>query len=209
MTLAVWLPVAMAVLWVATQPGLFGRRRRKDARPIRDEAFDDLFRALNDFYAVVAALRPEWQRAWEQREQMELPKSLSFGPDWVSAAGRDMRFALALLHRYRWKSRVSPLFADYDERSWIQLRAASTSLSPQLLALADQHRDALYLDEIDWINAAAAEMDEVSRRRRKSEHDEMVIHQLIAETSYAATMAAINLSERLLARLRHEATGEA
>ena len=203
-----WLPIVAVLALVVTMPGLFGRRR-KNTGPTRDDAFNDLFNALSQFYAAVAALRPEWQASWERRSESPLPRSLAFGNEWVSAAGHDMRFARSLLHRYRWKSRVSPLFADHDERAWLHLRSAATSLSPQLTSLAEVYGDLLYMDEVDWVNAAAAELDDATRRRRKSENDGMETSRLIAESTYLVVMTATGLSDRLIARLRHETTGEA
>lgn len=191
-------------IMLVSQSTLFFRRDRN--RPVRADAYRDLFAALAMLYESVARLRPEWRDMWRDRQIDALPPKYDFNDEIAADAARDVRFATRLLQRYRWKSVVQPLFNEIDEPSWLRFSAAASEVSPALLAVADVHGERLREDEIDWIYAAVEQFDEASRRRRRSEAEDAARSTRIAEGVYQPVYIAIQLSERLIERLRFEAS---
>ncbi len=196
------LAIGLGMILVSQAPLLFRRDRNRQRRV---DAFRDLFAALAALYESVARLRPEWRDNWRDRRNDELPPKYEFGDDVAVDAAYDVRFATSLLQRYRWKSVVRPLFDDIEEPSWRSFSSAASQISPALLAIADTYADKLREDEIDWINTAVEQLDEASRRRRRASDSGTPRSQQIAEGAYQPIYIAIQLSERLIERLRYEA----
>lgn len=197
------LVIATGMILVS-QSSLLFRRERKG--PTRTDAYRDLIAALSTLYEAAARLRPEWRELWRERRSQALPPKYDFGDETAVDAVHDMRFATNLLRRYRWKSVVQPLFDDIDDPAWLRFAATASEVSPTLLALADRHLGLLREDEIDWINTAVEQFDEASRRRRRSTTDNAPRSQQIAEGVYQPIYIAIHLSDRLVERLRFEAS---
>jgi hypothetical protein len=180
--------------------------RRGSGKPTRDDAFQDLFEALDTLYQSAAQLKPDWRTQWSNRSAGQLPPKYDFGNPTATAAAQAMRFATALLQRHRWRSQVQPLFESYDESAWARVQRAASDLAPVLAATAENHVDRLTGEERDWIEAAIEQLDEATRRRRLAERDNSPAHQRVAEGTYQALYLAIQLSDRLIERLRFEAS---
>jgi hypothetical protein len=196
LTILLALPVILTA-----QPFLFRRGR---SRPTRRDAFHDLFSVLRQAYEQASRMKPEWRQLWTERENEPLPPKYRCDDDLVPPAAHDMRFATALLQRYRWKSKVSPLFETVDLPAWNAFKERADRLSMLLIDIADQHYERLLDDERDWINDSVEQLDEAARRRRTSEAAEIPQHQVVAEGIYQVLYVAIHLSERLIERLRFE-----
>jgi hypothetical protein len=194
-------------LLVATQPRLLFRRG--GSKPTRDTAFQDLFDALDTLYESAAQLKPEWQTQWSDRTGSQLPPKYEFGNPTATTAAHAMRFATALLQRHRWRSQVQPLFESYDESAWARVQRAAGDLGHVLAATAENHADRLTAEERDWIEAAIEQFDEATRRRRLAARDNSPAHQRVAEGTYQALYLAVQLSDRLIERLRFEASQRA
>lgn len=192
------LPVMTTPLLLST-PLLF-RRGRKATRA---DAFQDVFDALANLYAQAAALKDEWQADWPRRAEHPLPPKYTFGNASAEAAAADMRYGTALLQRNRWKSVVEPLFADLEPERWARYDAQARYFSVTLLNLLEKHDELLLADERDWISAAIEQFDEVARRGNAPGQS---LERNVAETTYGYVYAAIALSDRLLERLRFEAS---
>lgn len=190
--------------WLLSSSILLFRRDRN--RPLRSDAYKDLFAALATLYEAAARLRPEWRDHWRDRRNGELPPKYEFGDEVAIDAAHDVRFATLLLQRYRWKSVVQPLFEEIDDPAWARFSATASEVSPTLLAVSDLHTERLREDEIDWINTAVEQFDEASRRRRMSANNDTPRSQQIAEGAYQPIYIAIQLSDRLIDRLRFEAS---
>ncbi|HYI15442.1 MAG TPA: hypothetical protein VEX37_08625 [Thermomicrobiales bacterium] len=197
------LVLATGLLQVWSSP-LFFRRDR--SRPARADAYRDLFATLATLYESAARLRPDWRDRWRDRRDHELPPKYEFGDEIARDAAYDVRYATALLQRYRWKSVVQPLFDEIDDQAWSRFAATASEMSPTLLALTDRNVGLLREDEADWINTAVEQFDEASRRRRRSSASETPRAQQITEGTYQPIYIAIQLSERLIERLRFEAS---
>ncbi|MEX1158869.1 MAG: hypothetical protein WEC79_08080 [Thermomicrobiales bacterium] len=197
------LALTVSALALANTRILF---RRDRSRIPRSDAYRDLFSALATLYESAARLRPDWRESWRVRRNHELPPKYDFGDENAVDAAYDVRFATALLQRYRWKSVVQPLFDEIDDPAWARFSASASEVSPTLLAIADHHTERLREDEIDWINTAVELFDETSRRRRLSANSTAPRSQQIAEGAYQPIYIAIQLSERLIERLHFEAT---
>lgn len=195
--------IGVATVLLALSLSLFRRDRN---RQLRAGAYQDLFAALANLYAAAALLRPEWSDLWRDRRGHALPPKYAFGDEMAANAAQDMRFATGLLQRYRWKSVVQPLFDDIDDPSWSRFSAAASQVSATLLAIADEHVERLREDELDWINTAVEQFDEATRRRRRTAAGEQPRSQSIAESAYQPIYTAIQLSDRLIERLRFEAS---
>ena len=115
-----------------------------------------LFATLALLYEAAARLRPEWRDRWRERHVGELPPKYDFGNEIAKDAAYDVRYATALLQRYRWKSVVQPLFHEIDEPAWTRFSTTASDISPALLAIIDRHEGLLREDEVDWINVAFA-----------------------------------------------------
>lgn len=183
---------------------LFFRRDR--TRPARADAYQDLFATLATLYEAAARLRPEWRDRWRDRRDHDLPPKYEFGDEIARDAAYDVRYATSLLQRYRWKSVVQPLFDEIDDPAWSRFAATASEVSPTLLAITDRHAGVLREDENDWINTAVEQFDEASRGRRRSAGSDTPRAQQIAEGAYQPIYIAIQLSERLIERLRFEAS---
>lgn len=193
----------LLVISLMTRPALF-RRSRKPA-PTRDDAFAELFQALAGLYASAARMKPEWIERWDCHYTDELPPKYHFGNDQAAMAARDMRYAIMLLQRHRWKSVVQPLFAEYDERAWQAFVTTSAHMSQVLIQIIDSYSYLLMEDEQDWISSAIEQFDEANRLRLKSSQSDIPAHRLIAEGTYLPVYIGIQLSDRLIERLRFEA----
>ncbi len=195
---------AVTALLLSRSSLLFRRDRKGLAA--RADAYRDLFSALETLYEAAALLRPEWRDIWRERRTNELPPKYEFADEMTIDAIHDMRFATMLLQRYRWRSVARPLFETIDDPAWLRFSANSSEVSPSLLALADRHTERLRQDEIDWINTAVEQFDEASRRRRVAANADTPRAQQIAEGAYQPLYIAIQLSDRLIERLRFEAS---
>lgn len=189
---------------VAVLPGAALLRRGRN-KPTRHDAFSDLFGALAALYESAARMKPEWQENWRHRDTAMLPQKYGFGNVLAESAARDMRYAIFLLQRYRWKSVVQPLFDEYDEDAWENLVAVASSMSMTLIAIGEDHIDLLYDDERDWIQNAIEQFDDAMRYRTISARTETPMSRVIAEGTYLPVYIAIQLSDRLIERLRYEA----
>ncbi|HEX5164681.1 MAG TPA: hypothetical protein VFV93_04735 [Thermomicrobiales bacterium] len=198
-----WTALRIAA-FVVPQATLFFRRDRN--RPTRADAYRDLFSSLESLYESAARLRPEWRDLWRDRRTQPLPPKYESGDEMTTNAVHDMRYATWLLQRYRWKSVVKPLFEDIDEPAWSRFSATASDISPSLLALSDAHLERLREDEIDWINTAVEQFDEATRRRRRLTDTDAPRAQQVAEGVYQPIYIAIHLSDRLIERLRYEAS---
>jgi len=199
------LVLSISLVAASTLPGFF-RRDRDRIKTGRTDAYRDLFATLAMLYEAAARLRPDWRDRWRERRDGPIPPKYEFGNEIAADAAYDVRYATALLQRYRWKSVVQPLFDEIDEPSWSRFASAASEVSPALLALADQHESFLRDDELDWINVAVEQFDEATRRRRRSTTSGDPRARQIAEGAYQPIYIAIQLSERLIERLRFEAT---
>jgi hypothetical protein len=199
------LVLGLAAVVVSSTPQFF-RRDRDKIKTGRSDAYRDLFASLALLYEAAARLRPEWRDRWRDRRDADLPPKYDFGNELAKDAAYDVRYAVNLLQRYRWKSVVQPLFDEIDEPAWSRFAAAASELSPALLAITDRHESFLREDEIDWINVAVEQLDEATRRRRLSAASDLPRSRQIAEGAYQPLFIAIHLSERLIERLRFEAT---
>lgn len=194
----------LAILLIA-HPLLFRRGRNK---PTREDAFREAFAVLGDVYERAAAMKPEWQTQWATRQQRTLPSRLSFGNQVAESAGYDVRFASALLHRNRWRSKVQPLFSQYDDDTWATFQDSAAQLSVQLLNVIDTHAERFRGDEIDWISDAVEQLDDATRRRARDVAVTPASTQ-VAEGVYQVLYITIQLSERLIDRLRFDADPDA
>lgn len=180
--------------------------RRNRTQPARQDAYRDFFSALETLYEAAARLRPEWRDLWRNRRSHELPPKYELSDEIVIQAVHDMRFATMLLQRYRWKSVAQPLFEAIDDPAWLRFSATASEVSPTLLALSDRYAGSLHQDEADWINVAVEQFDEATRRRRRSASNDIPRSQQIAQGTYQPLYIAIQLSDRLIERLRFEAS---
>jgi hypothetical protein len=185
------------------QSASFFRRDRQ--RPTRADAYRDLFSALEVLFETAARLRPEWRELWRDRRTQPLPPKYESVDEMTTNAAHDLRYATWLLQRYRWKSVVKPLFEDIDEPAWSRFAATASDISPSLLALSDTHLERLREEEIDWINTTVEQFDEATRRRRRLTDTDAPRSQQVAEGVYQPIYIAIQLSDRLIERLRYEA----
>lgn len=184
---------------------MFFRRDRDRVKLGRADAYRDLFATLALLYEAAARLRPEWRDRWRERHVGELPPKYDFGNEIAKDAAYDVRYATALLQRYRWKSVVQPLFHEIDEPAWTRFSTTASDISPALLAIIDRHEGLLREDEVDWINVAVEQFDEATRRRRRAAASDAPHARQIAEGTYEPLYVAIHLSDRLIERLRFEA----
>jgi hypothetical protein len=192
------LPIMTAPLLVSTT--LLFRRGKK---PTRADVFQDVFDSLANVYEQAAALKDEWQADWLRRAERPLPPKYAFGNASAEAAAADMRYGTALLQQNRWKSVVEPLFADLEPARWARYDTQARHFAVTLLDLLEKHDDLLLADERDWITAAIEQFDEVVRR---SNAPGQPLERQVAETTYGYVYAAIALSDRLIERLRFEAS---
>jgi hypothetical protein len=176
---------------------------RRGRKATRADAFQDVFDALTDIFSQAAALKDEWQADWPRRAERPLPPKYVFGNASAEGAAADMRFGTALLQRNRWKSVVEPLFAGLEPERWARFYAESRTFSLRLLDLLEKHAELLLADERDWISAAIEQFDEVARRGNAPG---LSVERQVAETTYGYVYAAIALSDRLIERLRFEAS---
>lgn len=179
--------------------------RRRQPSITREDAFRELFAVLAALYEGASRMKPEWNAQWQARRSEVLPEKYQIGSDLASDAAQDMRFAIRLLQRNRWKSVVSPLFDEIDENAWSEFRDVAANISYALASLSETHMERLYQDEQDWIVGAIEQFDDANRQRARRV-DDRPAHQSVAEGVYQPIYAAIHLSDRLLERMRYEAT---
>lgn len=181
--------------------------RRSRRGPTREDVFIELFRTLALLYESASRMKPDWHAAWLKRDAMALPPKYEIGSVLVASAARDMRHATILLQRNRWKSVVEPLFAEYDFDAWDAFTSVSSMIASTLLDIGDRHADLLLNDERDWIQSAVEQFDEAVRLRRMSVSSGAPSTRVVAEGAYLPVYVAIQLSDRLIDRLRFEAGG--
>jgi hypothetical protein len=188
---------------------LFFRKRAKSGA--RNEAYEELFTALEQTYAAVAAMRPEWESAWEERSRQPLPPRFEPETYRLPNAGQviqDMRFAQALLGRNRWKSKAAPLFLDLPDFAWRDVRLRFEQLARTVVAAREEHVDDLFSDEIDALDKATEAFDNIRYQLLENERADMPEHQKYAISTFAILLASTELSSKLVERLRREAEGE-
>lgn len=187
-----------AVIALAAPAFVFRRSRTK---PTHDDAVADLFGALATVYEAAAAMKPEWQDVWAARAEDSLPIRYSFGNPVAAAGGHDTRFAVRLLQRNRWKSRVQPLFSDADVEKLEGFSSVADMVSQRLAQISDEYAGQLSGDEIDWVNAAIEQFDEATRQRRKVVALGTLGPTEIAAAVYQPVYIAVQLADRLSERL--------
>jgi hypothetical protein len=192
---------AIPVLMMTT-PALFRRNRQRTSR---DDAFRDLFTLIQALFERASHLKPAWHAEWQERDDSELPEKYSFGSVTATEAAVDLRYATRLLHRNRWKSVVQPLFDEVNEQAWIAFQETADRLSYALVDASDTHYDRLLGDERDWITAAVEQFDDATRRRRQNQQSNVSLATQVAEGVYLPLYIAIQLSDRLIERMRYEA----
>lgn len=178
--------------------------RRSRRRPTRRDAFAELFDALGSLYECASRLKPEWEDAWHNRHATTLPPKYAVDNDLAVSAARDMRHAIFLLQRHRWKSVVQPLFDHYDIDAWNAFVESSSCIPMQLVSIGDDYIDLLYEDERDWIVNAVEQFDDAIRHRAAAIRTDTPMHRVVAEGTYLPVHIAIQLSDRLIERLRYE-----
>ena len=178
--------------------------RRSRPKLTHDDAFADLFAVVASIYTAAADMKPEWRTAWDARADESLPIRYSFGNPVAANGGHDMRFAVRLLQRNRWTSRVEPLFSTDDVARLAEFQTIAGSASQRLAELIDFHAGRLRDDEVDWINAAIEQLDDATRQRRKAAALGQVAPQDIAAAVYQPVYIAIQLADRLRERLFRE-----
>lgn len=197
------LTVRIGALAAAMLTPSFAFRRSK-SKSTRDDAFADLLGALSSLYEAAAAMKPEWRAEWEARGSEILPIRYGFGNPVAASGGHDLRFAVRLLQRNRWKSRVEPLFSADDITRLDSFQAVAGSVSHRLVEAMDAHGSRLRDDEIDWINAAIEQFDEATRQRRKTAALGHFEPADVAAAVYQPVYIAIQLADRLAERLFRE-----
>lgn len=178
--------------------------RRSRSKLNRDDAFAELYGAIATVYAAAAAMKPEWHAEWENRVEEPLPIRYGFGSPVAEAGGNDTRFAVRLLQRNRWKSRIEPLFSPSDVEKLAGFAVIAGAVSQRLVEITDTHAGHLLGDEIDWINAAIEQFDEATRQRRKIAALGETGSTEIAAAVYQPVYIAIQLADRLAERLFRE-----
>lgn len=204
----VLFPIHASVLLFGTSTLL--RFWKKPSRDERYEAYTELFATLASLYQLAAGLKQEWIQQWEYRREVELPPKYrpeNFEHPGGRNAAYDLKFATKLLQQNRWKSKVQPLFETVDKSAWIQLRNALHEISPTLLGIKDVYVEYLGPAEIEWINNAVEQFDQVRHDLRISERDEAPSSRVVADTTYGTVYTAMQLSDRLVEHLRQEAEG--
>ena len=197
------LTIRISALAAAMLAPSFAFRRSK-SKPTHDDAFADLLAALSSLYEAAATMKPEWRAEWDARDGEVLPIRYGFGSPVAASGGRDLRFAVRLLQRNRWKSRVEPLFSAEDVARLAGFQAVAGSVSHRLAELMDVHASRLRDDEIDWINAAIEQFDDATRQRRKAAALGQIEPADIASAVYQPLYIAIQLADRLAERLFRE-----
>lgn len=181
----------------------FGFRRSKP-RITRDDAFAELFSVLASVYEAAAAMKADWRSDWDTRTDEDLPIRYSFGNPVATEGGTSTRFAVRLLQRNRWKSRVDPIFAEYDSATFQRFESVASAVSGQLIDVSERHRNLLLEDELDWLTAAVEQFDDATRQRRKRAALGSASPQDVAAAIYQPIYVAIQLAERLAERLFRE-----
>jgi hypothetical protein len=183
-------------------PALFRRNKNKLTR---DDAFRDLFAIVQALFERASHMKPGWHAEWQERDASDLPAKYVLGSATAIEAAVDLRYATRLLHRNRWKSVVEPLFDEVNEQAWAAFQETADRLSYALVDASDAHFDRLLGDERDWITAAVEQFDDATRRRRQSKETNSNVSMQVAEGVYLPLYIAIQLSDRLIERLRYEA----
>jgi hypothetical protein len=200
--LAAALSAQLTFALVLALPSLF---RRREPKATRASTYQELFDVLANIYEGAAQLKPLWMEHWQARAGDVLPPKFDFGNPIAEQAARDMRFAAGLLQRNRWRSVVAPLFDDIDPRDWSTFVGRVAPTAAALLRIRDARGALLLPDEIDWLDDAIEQFDEVLRGIRRAETDEQPLVRQVAEGTYQYVYQAIRLSDRLIERLRFEA----
>jgi len=178
--------------------------RRSRPKVSRDDAFAELFGLLASVYEAAAAMKPEWRTDWEARSRTDLPIRYSFGNEIAADGGASTRFAVRLLQRNRWKSRVDPIFAEWDAHALQRFEIVASSVSRNLIETSERHRNLLHDDEMDWVTAAVEQFDEATRQRRKNAALGHMSPQDVAAAIYQPIYIAVQLADRLAERLFRE-----
>lgn len=181
----------------------FGFRRSRP-KITREDAFAELFSTLASVYEAAAAMKPEWLADWDARSDADLPIRYSFGNPVAADGGATTRFAVNLLQRNRWKSRVDPIFAEHDAGAFQRFESVASAVSRQLIEASERHRNLLHEDEMDWVTAAVEQFDDATRQRRKRAALGQVGPHEVAAAIYQPIYVAIQLADRLAERLFRE-----
>lgn len=202
----------LRLLGIATilSPGLFLFRRERDTNE-RDEALDEIFRALSSVYQSAAQLKEPWIEQWDRREDIKLPPKYNevlFGNTTAIAAAYELRFATALLHQNRWRSKVQPLFETVDRTAWSRVERTLQQITPALAAIQDNRVEVLREDESGWIDHAIERFDEVRINLRSAERRDVPVAERVSTTTFGLVLVASQLSYNFLERLRQEAAEE-
>lgn len=190
---------AGALLAALSAPAFVFRRSRP--KVTHDDAVAELFGALATVYEAAATMKPEWTGAWASRDVDPLPIRYSFGSPIAEAGGHDMRFAVRLLQRNRWKSRVEPLFDEDDVAKLADFSTVAGHVSGQLVRITDEYAGQLSAEEVDWVNAAVEQFDEATRQRRKAVALGRLEPTDVAAAVYQPVYIAVQLADRLSERL--------
>ncbi len=204
-----YLTVLLLLSGLIRSSFLFRREKKPDQRWL---AYDELFAGLATIYELASNLKPGWQQRWITRDTDPLPPKYDlefFEYKDVLQAVFNMRFAARLLQQNRWKSKVCPLFDEVDEQAWQQLWGTVNHFSMRLISIQQNYQEYLRADESEWISQAVEQFDELRYRHRQNERTNIPINQLVAETTYGSLYTSMTLSEKLINRLRFDATGEA
>lgn len=201
-----WSPHLLG-LFVNLMPGLFLFRRDRDDHE-RDAALAEIFGALSVVYESAALLKEPWTEQWEQRADTKLPPKYNgvlMGNARALEAAQELRFATALLHQNRWRSKVEPLFETVDRPAWSRVERTLQQITPALGAIQDTHASMLREDESGWIDHAIERFDEVRLNLRSAERRDVPAAERVSITTFGMVLVASQLSYNFLERLRQEA----
>lgn len=204
------LPIHLLGMAAIASPGLFLFRRDRDTSE-RDAALDEIFRALGAVYQSAALLKEPWSEQWDRREETKLPPKYTeamLGNTVALAAAYELRFATALLHQNRWRSKVEPLFETVDRPAWSRVERTLQQITPALATIQDTRVEVLREDESGWIDHAAERFDEVRLNLRAAERQDVPVAERVSTATFGLVLVASQLSYNFLERIRQEAAEE-
>lgn len=203
-------PLHLLGMAAIVTPGLFLFRRERDTNE-RDEALNEIFRTLSAVYQSAALLKEAWTEQWDRREDLKLPPKYNevlLGNTTALAAAYELRFATALLHQNRWRSKVEPLFEEVDRPAWSRVERTLQQITPALAAIQDNRAEVLREDESGWIDHAVERFDEVRLNLRTAERRDVPVAERVSMTTFGLVLVASQLSYNFLERIRQEAAEE-
>jgi hypothetical protein len=204
-----WAPHLLG-LFVNLTTGLFLFRRDRDDHE-RAAALEDIFGALSVVYESAALLKEPWTEQWEQRADSKLPPKYHedlMGNSGALSAAHELRFATALLHQNRWRSKVEPLFETVDRPAWSRVERTLQQITSALGAIQDNHKSMLREDESGWIDHAIERFDEVRLNLRAAERRDVPVAERVSTATFGMVLVASQLSYNFLERIRQEAAEE-